>query len=108
MLVNLDSWDGLPEQYKSSLEVACTAGVTRNFAHAEAIQGAVLDSFEEKGITANRLPDDILRELQRVAVEVMVEEAEKNEWFARVYESQKEFRADYGKWKRLAYLPRDF
>lgn len=108
MLVNHDSWNGLPHQYKSALEVACTAGVTRNFAHAEAIQGAVLDSFEEKGITANRLPDDILRELQRVAVEVMDEEAAKNEWFARVYESQKNFRADYEKWKRLAYLPRDF
>ncbi len=108
MLINYDSWNSLPAQYQSALEVSCTSGVTRNFAHAEAVQGPVIDTFEQSGITATYLPESILRELQRVAEEVMEEEAAKNEWFARVYESQKNFRSDYKKWKQLAYLPRDF
>ena len=106
--VNIDVWNSLSDQYRSILTTACTSGVTRNLAKAEAIQGGVIKGFESKGVTANKLPDNVLRELHRITAEVMQEESDNNEFFRRIYASQTEFREEYDLWKQLAYLPRDF
>ena len=80
----------------------------RNLAHGEAIQGEVIKGFADNGVSAKRLPEDMLRELQTIAKEVMAEEAAADPLFAKVYESQEAFSDDYKYWKSLAYLPRDF
>ena len=54
------------------------------------------------------VPDEVLRELQRVTELVLAEEAEKDESFREILESQQAFRATYAHWKSRAYLPRDF
>jgi TRAP-type mannitol/chloroaromatic compound transport system substrate-binding protein len=51
---------------------------------------------------------DILRELQRISVQVLDEEAGKDPDFREILKSQRDFTAMYAHWKRLAYLPRDF
>lgn len=108
LTINSDQWQDLTPQEQSILEAACTAGVTRNLAKGEAIQGPIIAQFAAKGVTANYLPEDVLRELNRLSNEVMAEEAAKDADFHRIYESQKAFRADYAHWKKYAYLPRDF
>ncbi|MCF4099297.1 TRAP transporter substrate-binding protein [Maritalea mediterranea] len=108
LVVNSDTWAGLPDDRKALLNMACAAGVTRNLAKGEAIQGAVIAGFEEKGVTANTLPEALLRELQAITAEVMEEEAANDAHFKAIYESQEAFSADYKNWKSLAYLPRDF
>lgn len=107
-VINSDAWAALDSQQQTILETACTAGVARNFAKAEAMQGPIIANFKNRGVTANKLPLEMLRELKRISDEVMAEEAARDEDFARIYQSQQEFRADYEHWKRLAYLPRDF
>jgi TRAP-type mannitol/chloroaromatic compound transport system substrate-binding protein len=77
-------------------------------ARAEALQGPVLAGFPAKGVKAIRLPIPILRELNRVTDEVMAEEASNDEDFRIIRASQQSFRKIYARWKRLAYLPRDF
>ena len=108
LIVNKEVWDGLAADTKTLLDLACTAGVTRNLAKGEAIQGEVIAGFEGKGVSAKRLPDDLLRELQAVTEEVLQEEADADAHFRKVYESQRAFSEDYQNWKSLAYLPRDF
>lgn len=108
LVVNLSEWEQLSPQHKSILETACTAGVTRNFAKAEAVQGPIIAGFPDKGVTATYLPEDVLRELNRLTLEVLEEEAENDADFREIYASQNAFRADYAHWKKLAYLPRDF
>ena len=108
LVINSDAWNTLSSRQKTILETACTAGVARNFAKAEAVQGSVIARFKQRGVTANKLPLDVLRELKRISDEVMAEEAAKDADFAKIYQAQQEFRADYEQWKRLAYLPRDF
>ena len=88
--------------------MACTAATMRAITTGEALQGAQIKSFPDKGVTAATLPDDVIQELKRVTMEVMAEEAAKDADFARVWESQKAFHADYQIWKELGYLPRDF
>lgn len=108
LVVNLDRWRALPTSTQKLIETACTAGITRNLANNEALQGPVIADFPNNGVTAEQLPREILRALEKVTTEVLDEEAAKNEQFKRILESQRAFRADYSHWKRRAYLPRDF
>ncbi len=108
LVVNAELWETVAPADRALVRLACTAGVTRNLARAEALQGRVIAGYADKGISAQRLPRNLLEELRRVTREVLAEEAARDEHFARVLESQTEFQADYVHWKRLAYLPRDF
>ena len=108
LAVNKSVWDGLDASQQGVLETACTAGVTRNLARSEAVQGPVLARFDARGVSTLRLPEPILRELDRVTQAVLAEEAEKDDDFRTIYASQREFRKAYARWKQLAYLPRDF
>ena len=108
LVVNKTTWDGLREPTRAMIEMACTAGVARNFSHGEAIQGEIIAGFPAKGVNAKTLPMPLLRELQKITGEVMAEESAKDPLFKKVYESQKAFSQKYVHWKRLAYLPRDF
>jgi TRAP-type mannitol/chloroaromatic compound transport system substrate-binding protein len=108
MAVNVDVWAGLSDADRAMLETACTAGTMRNLANSEASQGAIIAGFPEVGVTAEILPTEVLRELERITEQVMTEEAARDEDFAAIYASQRAFRADYAHWKSRAYLPRDF
>ncbi len=108
LVVNLDVWKALPRSDQSLLEMACTAAVMRNLSRGEAIQGAVMQGFADKGVTAVKLDPDILRELQKVTEEVLEEEADSDADFSRIWNSQKKFMSVYHHWKKYAYLPRDF
>ena len=108
MVINLQIWNALPAANRALLEAGCTSGVTRNLASSEASQGAVIAGFVDKGVKAEVLPDNLLRELERVAKQVIEDEAARDASFAKILESQRKFRADYSHWKSRAYLPRDF
>lgn len=108
LVVNLDVWRSIAEADRKLIELACTAGVLRNLARSEALQGAVIAGFAEVGVEARTLPKAVLRELQRVTESVLAEEAAKDADFAAILESQRQFRGDYAHWKSRAYLPRDF
>ncbi len=108
LLVNKEVWDGLEDQSRALINLACQAGVTNSLSKAEHNQGAVMAGFPAKGVTARKLPEPILRELDKVTQEVLAEEAANDEMFAKIWESQKGFRAQYKLWKTYGYLPRDF
>ncbi|EIJ42014.1 TRAP-type mannitol/chloroaromatic compound transport system, periplasmic component [Beggiatoa alba B18LD] len=108
LLVNKEEWGKLSEGQKAMIDMACTAAVARSTAKGEGIQGGVIKSLQEKGVTVSSLPEPILRELQKVTQQVMAEEAAKDADFKKVMESQKAFMETYKIWKALAYLPRNF
>ena len=108
LAVNKSVWDSLDGSQRGVFETACTAGVTRNLARSEAVQGPVLERFDARGVSTMSLPEPVLRELDRVTQAVLAEEAERDEDFHTIYTAQREFRQAYARWKKLAYLPRDF
>ena len=108
MLVNLDAWNELQPKTRALFDLACQAEVVRSFSEGEAVQGEIIRNFPSDGITAETLPDEILLELRKVAVDVLDEEAANDEHFRRILESQRAFSESYGYWKRKGYLPRDF
>lgn len=108
LLVNLDVWQALSPADQALIEAVCTAGITRNLAKTEADQGAVIAGFPALGVSAETLPLELLRALERVTHEVLDEEAARDPLFSEILTSQRAFRAEYAHWKRRAYLPRDF
>lgn len=108
LTVNLDRWQALTPASRSLLETVCTAGVTRNLARSEGLQGPIIREFAAEGVKVESLPEDVLRELQTITYQVLAEEADADADFAAILESQQRFRSDYAHWKSRAYLPRDF
>lgn len=108
LIVNQDTWEALPTSDQSLIELACTAGVTRNLARGEALQGAVIEGFESLGVTPVKFNRELLKALQEVSNEVLRAEAEKDADFATIWASQRAFLETYGTWKSFAYLPRNF
>ncbi|WP_192036039.1 TRAP transporter substrate-binding protein [Halomonas sp. YLGW01] len=107
MLINNDEWERTTPAQKALVEASCTAAVTRGLAEGEYKNGAVLAGFQERGVQAKQIPDEILAELKAVSEEVLEEEAANDADFKRVYESQREFQKDYTVWDSRAYLPAD-
>ena len=108
LAVHLATWEDLATADQALLETACTAGTMRNLASSEAKQGAIIAQFPRIGVSAETLPTEVLRELERLTAEVLSAEAARDGDFRRILESQRAFRADYAHWKARAYLPRDF
>lgn len=108
LYVNGDVWDGLNATTQAQIENACMSGVTYAMARAEALQGAVLKTFAEKGVEARQLPEDVLQTFRDATAVVMAREAEADEMFAKVYKSMMDFQDVNSEWHSLAYLPRDW
>lgn len=108
LLVNNNAWNSLSESQKSIITTTCTAATMYGMSEGEATQGKIIAGFKDKGVTAQKLPLNVLRKLQEVTNEVMGEIAAEDADFKRVWESQKAFSQNYKHWKHLGYLPRDF
>jgi TRAP-type mannitol/chloroaromatic compound transport system substrate-binding protein len=106
--VNLDVWNQLQDPTRALVRVACKSTAIQMMAEAEALQGEVIRGFEESDVTAVTLSTEILEELRAVTQEVLDEEAAKDEQFAKILQSQREFAETYRYWKIKGYLPRSF
>ena len=107
-MINLDLWKKMGAADQALFEMACTAAAMRAITTGEFLQGKQIQSFPGKGVTAARLPDSVLRELQKVSARVMKEESAKDADFAKVWASQQAFMKEYDVWQKWGYLPRNF
>ena len=107
MLINKDEWNAASDQQKALINTTCTAATLMGLTEGEYKNGSVLQGFREKGVQADQIPREVLKELKAVAQEVLEEEAANDADFKRVYESQQAFKEDYDVWDQRAYLPAD-
>ncbi len=108
LVVNLDEWNGLSASDQALLRLICTAGTIDNYAKSEALQGEIIAGFEDQGVTATALSEEVLRELETATTAVLEQQAAADANFKKVYDSQTAFSDNYQYWKGLAYLPRNF
>ena len=107
-MINLDLWKKMGAADQALFEMACTAAAMRAITTGEFLQGKQIASFPSKGVTAARLPDSVLRELQKVSAKVMAEQSAKDADFKKVWNSQQAFMKEYDVWQKWGYLPRNF
>ncbi len=103
LVIHGPTWNALPEATRALIELACGDGVTRNFARAEAAQGAVLRAFETQGVTTRALSPVLLTALEGASQRVLDDAARRDADFARILAHQRAFHAEYARWQRLAY-----
>ncbi len=108
LIVNLGIWNDLAPMDRELIRSVCMASVARSLGLSEYLQGPVVASFEDIGVTASYMSDDLLQTLKEAAIAVLDEEAAKDADFNTVLESQRAFQALNREWRRLAYLPKDF
>lgn len=108
LLVNLDVWNKLQPQSRALIEMGCQAATLKGFAESEFAQPTALREYEEEGVNAQVLPDEVLRELQTATDKVLDEIASEDAMFKRVLTSQREFMEHHSIWHSKGYLPRDF
>jgi TRAP-type mannitol/chloroaromatic compound transport system substrate-binding protein len=108
LYVNLDVWNGLEDQTRAMIETTCMAANAYAIARAEALQGAVISSFEERGTNVRTYSDEQIAAFWEATQAVMERNSEADEMFRRVYESQMAFLDELRPWKEMGYLPRDW
>jgi TRAP-type mannitol/chloroaromatic compound transport system substrate-binding protein len=108
LYVNLDVWNGLSPQTQAMLNTACMAGTTYSIARAEALQGAVIGRFEERGVSVRAYSDEMIAGFWEATQRVMERRSASDANFARVYASMMDFQAENRTWTELGYLPRDW
>ena len=87
-IANKAAIDALPEDLRAIVETAARAVNQDMLDEYTARNNAALrELVEQHGVELRRLPDEVLKKLHDVAMEVMQENAEKDEQFKRVFES---------------------
>ena len=83
LLINLDKWNALSDSQKAQIEATCTESVVKLLTMAESRQPKALEELKAKGVNLHRWPDEILKTFENAWLEVVEEEASKNEDFAK-------------------------
>lgn len=99
--VSKRSWNKLPDDLKAIVDVAAKASVLEMLTKCIIADVPALEFFKEKGVKIQYLDPEIQKELAKKADALMVAKGEKDPFFKKVYQSQKNFRKGYDKYKSL-------
>jgi TRAP-type mannitol/chloroaromatic compound transport system substrate-binding protein len=98
LLINMDKWNGLSDQYKAMIEIACGDSIHHTFETEYVNPFAMVEMGEKYGVKTRRWTDDQLATFERAWNEVLEEDSAKDPVFKKVADSYKKFRAAYAKW----------
>ncbi|MGY6548662.1 MAG: TRAP transporter substrate-binding protein [Roseinatronobacter sp.] len=108
LYVNLDVWNGLEDQTRAMIETTCMAANAFAMARAEALQGAAITRFEERGTNVRTYSDEQIAAFREASNTVMARLSERDEMFGRVHASMTAFQEELRPWREMGYLPRDW
>ena len=104
LYVNRDVWDGLADQHRAVIELACSDAMREMIAVGEALQWKAMRDLQAEGVQIKRWSPSILVAFEDAWRDVARAEAAKNPDFARVHESFSRFREDYAIWRHFSFL----
>ena len=104
IIVNMDKWNELPDEYKAMFEAACTAGMVDEIADGEASQFQAMIDNEKDGVKNMVWPDEILDQFRAKWDEVLAEEIASNPDVKKLWESYSSFHDKYKVWGERGYL----
>lgn len=104
VLINMDKWNDLPDNYKAMVETACRAEVANMLAEGEASQFEAMIANEKDGVQNKTWPKEILDQIETAWNEVLQEEIASNPDVKRVWDSYSSFHEKYKVWGERGYL----
>lgn len=92
IIINKNAYAKLPEDLQAIVETAARA-VNQDMLdeYTARNNSALKELIEKHGVDLRRFPEEVLDELQRISFEVYEDMAQKDETFAKVYRSYKDF-----------------
>ena len=109
LLINLDVWNGLPEDLQEIVAVASTEAFVRHWISWQRQNAdALKEMIEKHGVQVMKTPDYILYEFLKTWDKVAAREAAKNPFFKKVLESQKAYASVVVPAKRFMFPPYTF
>ncbi|MCK4786152.1 MAG: TRAP transporter substrate-binding protein DctP [Desulfobacteraceae bacterium] len=98
-IVNLKAWEALPKGLQVMFKTACSDSLNWTIARSDVANGPIMeDLVKNKGVKMRQFPDDVLKALKKVTVEVMEEECNKHPKLKKVYQTQQKFMAQIRPW----------
>ncbi len=95
----MDKWNGLSDEHKAIVEVACGDSILNTYAETEYVNPyAMLEMGDKYGVVTRRWTDDQLAVFEQAWLDVLKEDSAKDPVFKRVADSYLAFRATYAKW----------
>ncbi|WP_306117128.1 MULTISPECIES: TRAP transporter substrate-binding protein [unclassified Roseitalea] len=91
IVVNKDAFDELPARMQAILTNAAEAASAETLAQFDYFNAQAMQQLKEAGVTFDQFPEDVIAALKTAVAEVMDENSQANEDFARVRESYEAF-----------------
>ena len=108
LTINQRAWESLPIDLQAIISNAAQAENLRMLSEMEQKNMAALDELRmREGIEINRFPNEVLSTLKKLTNETLIEEAERDPKFKRVYDAYQNFRRKNDAWSAIsenAYL----
>ena len=99
LLIHQPKWEGLADQYKAMVEIACGDSIHFVYAETEYVNPfAMLEMGDKYGVKTHRWRDDQIAVFEKAWNEVVAEDSAKDPLFKKVAESYAKFRKTYAKW----------
>jgi TRAP-type mannitol/chloroaromatic compound transport system substrate-binding protein len=106
LMINGDVWKKLPEEHREVIKSAAMDATLRSQLISNKLNAEALVELREKhGVTIGRTPPDILKKILESWDAIAKEEAGKNPFFKKVYDSQRAFAARVVPARRYVYPP---
>ncbi len=106
LIVNTERWNELSLTQKAQIEATCNESIVLSYSLSEALQPDAIERLQEKGVNVHAWPPEFLDAFENAWNEVVLEEAAKDEDFAKVWASLSDFRETYRIWGDRGYLSR--
>lgn len=104
LLINMDKWNELPDEYQAMLETACDANIAQEVADGEASQFQAMLDNEADGVKNMTWPPEILDQFRAAWEEVVEEETASNPDAKKIWASLQDFNEKYKVWGDRGYL----
>jgi len=91
LIVNKQAFEALPDDLQAIITVAARASNQDMLDRYTARNNAALKELTEKGVEVRRLPDEVLKHLRNISMQLYAEQAAQDPVFRKVYDSYREF-----------------
>jgi TRAP-type mannitol/chloroaromatic compound transport system substrate-binding protein len=102
LYVNLKSWEALPAEFQSALDVACREATVDMLAKYDALNPPALRRLVASGTQLRAFPRDVMEACYKAAHALYDDVAAKNPKFRKVYEAWRAYRDEQLLWFRAA------
>ena len=101
--INLKKWDKLEPKTKKMMELACSANISKSFAHNENRQFVELKSLIYQGLKIRRWNPHLTKQLKAIWLQETLKLMESEPEFKIFYTTYLDFKKDYSIWQELGY-----